>query len=70
MNTYIFFGTFGSGQPGFPGYLRCTVEAASKEHARALARSRVHDATNGRWCMLYESLEEVDERDRIYRGEA
>lgn len=68
MQSYTFYATFGSGQSGYPGYLKCEVEAASKEYARALARSRVHDATEGHWCMLYESLDELDERDRVYRG--
>lgn len=70
MIQYTFYATFGSGQPGFPGYLKCEVKAPSKEHARGLARGRVNEATTGRWCMLYESLDEIDKRDRIFRGEA
>jgi hypothetical protein len=69
--THTFFATFGHGQPGYPGYLEVTVEGAENmEEAAALARQRVTEATEGKWCGLYDSLEHMHELDRVFRGVA
>lgn len=59
MNYYM---TLGSGQPHYPGYFIC--EAESKVSARMMT----HRALNGKWCGIYESLDQVHPDDRIYRG--
>ena len=70
MNEYTYYATFGSGQPGYPGYLIAVVKAASEADAWALARQRVREATDNKYCGFYGSLEEVHVLDRIYRGNA
>lgn len=68
--TFVFYGTFGCGHPGAPGYLRVKVSAPSSGEAYAEAYSRMNQATGGKWCALYDSLDRVHELDRIFRGEA
>ena len=69
-----FYATFGCGQPGYPGYLKVSVETndsiAGSLSAELVARRRVNEATGGKWCGLYRSLEDLHIGDRIYRGEA
>jgi|GEM_PF-5259603 hypothetical protein len=67
---FVFFATFGSGHPGYPGYLRVEVEASDEGQAELIARKRINEATGGRWCGLYSSLEKMHPGDRIFRGEA
>lgn len=65
---HTFYATFGSGQPNFPGYLEVEVQEGDKEKAETIARKRVQRATDGRWSMMYNSLDEVHEMDRVFRG--
>lgn len=68
---FTFFGTAGDGQPGFPGYLRVTVRnMEDRDEAMKIAYQRMNQATNCRWCRLYDSLDRVHELDKHFRGEA
>jgi hypothetical protein len=73
-NSIVFYATLGSGQPGAPGYFRIEVKhgdcAGDVDKAAVLARRRVHKATDGRWAFLYRNLCDMNERDRVFRGEA
>lgn len=68
--TYTFYGTFGTGQPGFPGYYKIHVVGLSQDAARGVAHYRMATATDNRWCRVYDSLDDLHPGDRVYRGEA
>lgn len=70
IESYTFYCTFGHGQPNFPGYFRVVVFADNYNEAEAEARRRMRDATNNRWCGLYNSVEDLHFQDNIFRGEA
>lgn len=55
--------TLGNGQPGFPGYYVCFAENESE------ARMKTNKELNGRWCGMYECLEDIHPFDRIYLGD-
>jgi len=66
---FTFYATFGTGQPGFPGYLEVAIEASSEQEAELFARRRLHETVK-RWCGLYRSLDDLHELDRVFRGKA
>ena len=54
--------TLGSGQPYYPGYFECRTDDKST------ARDMANKALNGRWCSIYETLEDIHQADENYRG--
>ena len=54
----IFYATSAANMPNGAGYYK--IHANSEEAARKL----VHDHTNGRWCFMYYSLEDIHPLDR------
>jgi hypothetical protein len=67
---FTFYATFGSGQPGYPGYLQIDVDEQDEQAAMLEARRRVSEETGGRWCGMYRSMEQMHPDDRIFRGTA
>lgn len=68
MSEFTFYGTFGSGQVGYPGYLRVSVEAETFGEAYQIAYQRMNKATDRKWCALYDSLDKMHYADKVYRG--
>ena len=56
------FFTFGSGQPGYPGYVK--ILAVDRNRAREIMFENYP-----RWGFEYASLEKIHENDRILREE-
>ena len=67
MSTFEFFCTFGHGQPYYPGYALVRAEGEDVDQAEAEARRKIYEATDGRWCGTYRSLDDVHPNDRILR---
>ena len=64
------FATFGSGQVGYPGYLRVVLDESDRTaDAWTQMRWMAHEVTNGKWCGFYWTLEDVHPNDRIHRGD-
>ena len=70
ITKFTLYGTFGTGQPYYPGYFIIEVEAETKSAAQLCAQHRMNAGVGNKWCRLYDSLEAVHEGDRIFRGTA